>query len=262
MWNPCACCRRRPAAGRSQLEEALDACDSRRGGLRASLAYAASIEAACTSLTTLWPVCIVVLSVAFARWGAPSFLLAHWVALLVLAAAPEAVCLMVRWMARRRAAALRQESDALARRFGGLLERVKSELPMQRALAVLMTHDPDGDHKAFIECPPHLMKQVGCVGRAEGATHRYENGQRKCTQYVNISLGAAAVLPLVCGLQIEELKLREAAARAETSTLLGALDTAVFLLGEAFHVLSCRHWSLPRLAHPEDKCHRARVRTM
>jgi hypothetical protein len=41
-----------------------------------------------------------------------------------------------------------------------LLSKVKSQLPMEAALRLLLRFDENGNHKAFIEMPPHVEKEL------------------------------------------------------------------------------------------------------
>ena len=153
-------CRTRRRPGVSALEAALVTCNDRALATTAALGSTTYVEYVCSWVAAVWPAIIVAVAAAMARTGSPLWIRFNWLPVLVFAVVPELLSLTLRWGAARRAAALRKEEGAIELSRKALLERVKAELPMQTALAVLMAHDPSGDHKAFIECPPHLMKQV------------------------------------------------------------------------------------------------------
>ena len=84
----------------------------------------------------------------------------HWTVAMALALLPAAGAYLAQRYAERRLALLKAEATALTKRRRDTLDRAKTELPMAAALQLLMTWDPEGDHRAYIECPPHLQKQI------------------------------------------------------------------------------------------------------
>ena len=119
-----------------------------------------ALDAATRRLVRIWPLIVVLLAGAIVKLGLTTLVQAHWSAALLLSVVPEAAAGAVGTLARKRATVLSSRHAAYEASRRHLCDRVKAELPMAAAVALLLEFDASGDHRAFVENPPHLVEQI------------------------------------------------------------------------------------------------------
>lgn len=161
MW-PCKRLRRSVslASQTSELEHDLSLNELRREQLLAALETLETVQNFAGVAILAWPVVCAVAVALLNKLGFGPYLKRYWFIMLPTWLGPVLVCYLAQSYIARRRAAYATTRESLEVERADALERVKTTLPMAQALQLLMVHDPHGDHKQFIECPPHLQRQI------------------------------------------------------------------------------------------------------
>lgn len=147
------CCGRKRGIdeGSEELERHLIGLDTTLDGHHHRLEAFKTAGAALAAVMGLWPVVLAIAMGLLMKAGMDSVVKSHWVFALVLALGPEVVAALAHKYITSSISALERKHIALQEERVQVLERIKTELPMRRALALLMQYDPKGDHKVRID---------------------------------------------------------------------------------------------------------------
>ncbi|RYG51997.1 hypothetical protein EON67_02210 [archaeon] len=147
---PSLCCRRptdRMLVAKTELETLLLRTQTAERRAVASLQRAQYWSAVAGTFMLAVPTVVVLVMAMLAARGHQHRVHDHWLAILIALLLPPMLCYAgQRWMdfvVSRRGAA----TAALQKQREELLQRVRHELSMEAALALLQAYDPHGDHK-------------------------------------------------------------------------------------------------------------------
>lgn len=123
-----------------QVLDALDAGERRVATYRRAKSFTAGIVG-------LWPVIVAVLAGAFIKLELSHVLKAHWLLALGIAVVPEMLSMVTSRVCDTQLARTEKAMLDMRKKRSDVLQQIKTELPMNTALPLLMKYDPNGDHR-------------------------------------------------------------------------------------------------------------------